>query len=130
MAELVETGKHRATAPWKASGELKRAGGDPTMALAALIHRYKTGKLRIDSNTVIVADEVSLIGIKQQSQLLDIAVETGARVVEMGDTRQIGAVETPALDLVARAVGDKAISKILTTVRQAEDRDKTVALMW
>ena len=118
------------TSPWKASGELKSAKVDQTMALAALIHRYYEGKVKIDRNTVIVADEVSLIGIKDQARLMDIVKETGARLVEIGDTRQIAAVETPALDLVARAIGDDRISKIMTTVRQADDRDKKVALMW
>jgi hypothetical protein len=118
------------TSPWKASGELKSAGVDQTMALAALIHRYEAGKVTIDRNTVIVADEVSLIGMKDQAKLTDIVKETGARLVEIGDTRQIAAVENPALDLVARAIGDDRISKIMTTVRQKNDRDKDVALMW
>jgi len=118
------------TAPWKASGELKGAGADQTMALAALIHRYDAGKLTIDRRTVIVADEVSLIGMKDQVRLMEIVKQTGARLVEIGDTRQIAAVENPALDLVARAIGDESISKILTTIRQKDDRDKDVALMW
>lgn len=118
------------TSPWKASGELKSAGADQTMALAALIHRHDAGKLRINANTVIVADEVSLLGMVDQTRLLTIVKQTGARLIEIGDTRQIGAVENPVLDLIARAVGDEAISKIMTTVRQKNDHDKAVALMW
>jgi ATP-dependent exoDNAse (exonuclease V) alpha subunit len=118
------------TAPWKASGELKSAGLDQTMALAALLHRYDAGKVSIDSRTVLVLDEASLVGMKDQDRLTDIVAQTGARLVEIGDTRQIQAVENPALDLVARAIGDDRISKIMTTVRQRDDHDKAVALMW
>ena len=49
------------------------------MALAALLHRYDAGKVTIDSRTVLVLDEASLVGMKDQDRLTEIVAQTGAR---------------------------------------------------
>ena len=118
------------TVPWRATQPLRDAGVDEALAVEAFVRRVQTGKLTIDANTMIVADEVSLIGVRAQNLLLQMAEEHGARVVEIGDPRQCGAVETPALDLVAGAVGDENIPKLLTTIRQKTQRGRDIATMF
>ena len=59
-----------------------------------------------------------------------LARKTGAQLVEIGDPRQCQAVETPAIDLLAKAIGDEAIPKLLTSIRQQTARGRAVAAMF
>jgi hypothetical protein len=49
------------TVPWKASDALREAGVDHAVAIEAFIRRVDTGQYTLDSNSVILADEVSMI---------------------------------------------------------------------
>ena len=118
------------TVPWKASDPLRDAGVDQAVAIEAFIRRVEAGQHKLDRNTVILADEVSMIGVRQQLALARLARETGAQLVEIGDPRQCQAVETPAIDLLAKAIGDEAIPKLLTSIRQQTARGREVAAMF
>ena len=118
------------TVPWRATGPLRDAGVDDALAVEASSSGLRRGRYTIDENTVIVADEVSMIGVPQQLALLRVAREHGARIVEIGDPRQCGAVETPAIDLMAKAIGDEQIPKLLTSIRQQTQRGREIAGMF
>jgi AAA domain-containing protein len=118
------------TVPWKASAALQDAGVDHAVAIEAFLKRVERGQYTIDARTVIVADEVSQIGIRHQTELLKLVGRTGAQLVEIGDPRQCQAVETPAIDLMAKAIGDDAIPKLLSTIRQHTERGREVATMF
>ena len=118
------------TVPWKASDALRAAGVDHAVAIEAFIRRAEAGQYTLDSNSVILADEVSMIGVRQQLALARLARETGAQLVEIGDPRQCQAVETPAIDLLAKAIGDEAIPKLLTSIRQQTARGREVAALF
>jgi hypothetical protein len=117
------------TVPWKASDALREAGVDHAVAIEAFIRRVETGQYTLDGNSVILADEVSMIGVRQQLALARLAHETGAQLVEIGDPRQCQAVETPAIDLLAKAIGDEAIPKLLTSIRQQTARGREIAAL-
>ena len=68
------------TVPWKSSAALRDAGVDQALAIDAFLKRVETGKIKVDSNTVIVADEVSQIGVRHQVALLKLARATGAQL--------------------------------------------------
>jgi TrwC relaxase/AAA domain len=118
------------TVPWTSSAALRDAGVDQALAIDAFLKRIETGKITVDSNTVIVADEVSQIGVQHQVALLKLARATGAQLHEIGDPRQCQAVSAPGIDLMVKAIGDENIAKILTTVRQQHERDRAVAGMF
>ena len=118
------------TVPWKSSAALRDAGVDQAVAIDAFLKRVETGKIKVDRNTVIVADEVSQIGVRHQVALLTLAAETGAQLVEIGDPRQTQAISSPAIVLMAKAIGDDNIPKYLTTIRQQYERDREVATMF
>jgi hypothetical protein len=77
-----------------------------------------------------VADEVSMIGVRQQLDLLRVARAHGARVVQIGDPRQCGSIETPALNLMCKAISDEQIPKLLTSIRQKTARGREIATMF
>jgi hypothetical protein len=118
------------TVPWKASDALRAADVDHAIAIETFIRRVDAGQYTLDSTSVILADEVSMIGVRQQLALARLARETGAQLVEIGDPRQCQAVETPAVDLLAKAIGDAAIPKLLTSIRQQTARGRAVAAMF
>ncbi len=118
------------TVPWKSSDALRDAGVDHAVAIDAFLRRVEKGQYKVDSKSVIVADEVSQLGVRHQTALLNLVTKTGAQLVEIGDPRQCQAVETPAIDLMAKAIGDEAIPKLLTTIRQKTTRDREVATMF
>ena len=136
VATLVDTwhaaGKtvYGMTVPWKASAALREAGVDHAVAIEAFIKRVEVGQYKLDKNSVIVADEVSMIGVRQQLALARLAAATGAQLVEIGDPRQCQAVETPAIDLLCQAIGDAAIPKLLSSIRQQTARGRAVAAMF
>ena len=118
------------TVPWKPADALRNAGVDHALAIAAFLNRVEKGKIKVDEKTVIVADEVSQIGVPHQIALMKLVSKTGAQLVEIGDPRQCGSVETPAIDLMAKAIGDENIPKLLTTIRQKSEHDRAVATMF
>jgi hypothetical protein len=118
------------TVPWKSAAALRDAGLDQALAIDAFLRRVEKGQIKVDAKTVIVADEVSQIGVRHQVELLKLAARTGAQLVEIGDPRQCQAIETPGIDLMAKAIGDTNIPKILSTIRQRSERDREVATMF
>jgi hypothetical protein len=116
------------TVPWRSTQPLLEAGVDMAVAVADFVHRVRTGKLEINEKTRIVADEVSVVGVPQAWAILrQVADQAGARVVMIGDPRQTGSVETPALELMAEAIGDEQIPKLLTSIRQQSQRGREIA---
>jgi len=118
------------TVPWKSSAALRDAGVDQALAIDAFLKRVETGRIKVDRNTVIIADEVSQIGVQHQVALLKLARATGTQLHEIGDPRQTQAVTSPGIDLMVKAIGDANIAKILTTVRQQHEHDRAVAGMF
>ena len=90
------------------------------------MRRAEKGRYAIDRNSVIVVDEVALLGVKQMHSLMKLQQRTGAQVVLIGDPAQMQAVDAGAVvPLLQQAIGGKAV-EILTSIRQRtqrEDRD-------
>ena len=118
------------TVPWRATEPLKEADVDHAVAIDAFLRRVEKGQYKLDRKSIIVADEVSMIGVKQQLAILRLAAKHGARTIEIGDPRQCQAVETPAIDIIAKAIGDDQIPKLLTSIRQATARGREIVAMF
>ena len=50
-------------------------------------------RLKLDSKTVVVIDESSMLGLEDTSQMLRLAMEAGAKVVMVGDEKQLPSIE-------------------------------------
>ena len=64
------------------------------LTLASLLH--KNGRVngqQIDSNTTILLDEASMVSTRQAIRLMEITRESGTRIIFLGDTKQLGAIE-------------------------------------
>jgi hypothetical protein len=77
----------------QAARTLGRAAGiEPSRTLASLAWRLEQGKLSFDERTVVVLDEAAMTDDRHLLQLLHHAAGARAKVVMVGDHRQLGAV--------------------------------------
>jgi ATP-dependent exoDNAse (exonuclease V) alpha subunit len=78
----------------------------------------------LDKNTVVVVDEVSLVGTRQFLDLLKLREERGFQLVAIGDQKQCQSVEAGnVIDLVNRALPG-SVPEIVTSIRQKHERER------
>lgn len=68
---------------------LKNEGLD-AHTLASFFH---TKDKKLDEKTIIVLDEAGVVGARQMEQLMRLVEKSGARLVQLGDTKQTEAIE-------------------------------------
>jgi len=77
----------------QAARTLGRAAGiEPSRTLASLTWRLEHGQLSLDHRSVVVLDEAAMTEDRHMLQLLHHAAAAHAKVVMVGDHRQLGAV--------------------------------------
>ncbi len=77
----------------QAARTLGRAAGiEPSRTLASLTWRLEHGQLALDDRTVVVLDEAAMTDDRMLLQLLHHAAGARAKVVMVGDHRQLGSV--------------------------------------
>ena len=93
-------------------------------ALSVFLEGAKAGVFVLNRRSVVVVDELGLLGTRQGLELLRLQEARGFRLAMLGDDRQCQAIEAgPIVDLVRRALGPEAVPEILTTVRQRAERE-------
>ncbi|MGH9281345.1 MAG: MobF family relaxase, partial [Acidimicrobiales bacterium] len=86
----------------RAAGVLAAEAGIPADTLAKLLHEYsRPGGARagyaIHSGEVLVLDEASQVSSADFARLVDLAEAAGAKIVAVGDYRQLGSVNAGGL---------------------------------
>ena len=112
---------------WKTASALRDAGIGRTEFSA--LSPFLTGKMkdRLDSNSIVIVDELSQIGRRDMLRLMEMQAERGFTLFAIGDPKQAQAVESgPTISLLQEALGD-AIPEILISVRQRTEREQTIA---
>ena len=70
-------------------------------------------RLQLDSNTVLVVDESSMLSLQDTRQMLRIARDGGAKVVLVGDERQLPAIESVSpFEAIGALLGRFELSEI------------------
>lgn len=119
------------TLAWRQAADLKSAGIAERASVAAFLKRVETGRYRLDRNSVVVVDEVGLLGTRQMLDLLRLQDRSGAQLVLVGDPKQCQAIEAgPVIDLLRQAVGEAAVPQLLTSVRQKTERERRIASLF
>ena len=115
------------TLAWRQAADLKSAGIAERASVAAFLKRVETGRYRLDRRSVVIVDEVGLLGTRQMLDLLRLQLGTGMQIVMVGDPKQCQAIEAgPVIDLLRQAVGEEAVPRILTSVRQKTEREREI----
>jgi hypothetical protein len=139
LRPLVDAWRERGSAvhgialAWRQSDDLAAAGIDRgrLAALSVFLNRVTRGTVPLDGNSVVVVDELGLIGAAQFLQLLRLQQRHGFQIVAVGDPKQAQAIEAgPVIELLRQALGKDAIPEILTTLRQQNERERQTALLF
>ena len=118
---------------WRQSDDLAGAGipDADRAAYSVFLGRVARGQVRLDRASVVVVDELGLLGTRQLLELLRVQAATGCQVVAVGDPKQCQAIEAgPVIELLRRALGADAVPELLTTVRQQSARERGTSLMF
>ena len=119
---------HGVAVGWKQANALTEAGIDRRniRALEAFFSAERRGKISLDEKSVVVVEEISQVGRGHMLKLLTLQQKHGFTLLAIGDPKQIGSIEPPALDLLLATLGDK-VPEILTSIRQRTDRERNIA---
>jgi TrwC relaxase/AAA domain len=118
---------------WRQSDDLAGAGiaESDRAAFSVFLDRVAKGQVRLDRRSVVVVDELGLLGTRQLLELLRVQAATGCQVAAVGDPKQCQAIEAgPVIELLRRALGAEAVPELLTTVRQQSARERETSLMF
>lgn len=97
----------------KAADELQAGSGIQSRTLASLEHAWKQGRDKLESRDVLVIDEAGMVGSRQLGRVLAAAEKAGAKVVLLGDDKQLAAIEAgAALRAVVQHVGAAEITEV------------------
>jgi len=97
----------------KAADELQTGSGIDSRTIASLEFAWKNGKDRLTSRDVLVIDEAGMIGSRQLGRVLKAAEQAGAKVVLLGDDKQLAAIEAgAAFRSVVQHVGAAEITEV------------------
>jgi AAA domain len=119
------------TLAWRQAADLRSAGIDERASIAAFLRRVETGRYKLDHNSVVVVDELGLVGTRQLLELLQLQQKTGAQLTMIGDPNQCQSIEAgPALELLRNALGDEAVPQILTSIRQKTEREREIGYLF
>jgi hypothetical protein len=124
---------HGIALAWRQSDDLAEAGIETrkTRAVESFLRAVQAGRLQLDQKSVLVVDEIGLLGTRQFNDILAVQKNHGFQLVMIGDPKQMQAVEAgPVIDLLRRALGDEAVPELGTSVRQkgADERETTLML--
>ena len=133
LAPLVEAWKADGrevfgiTLAWRQAADLRSAGIAERASVAAFLKRVETGRYLPDRNSVVVVDEVGLLGTRQMLDLLRLQQRTGMQIVMVGDPKQCQSIEAgPVIELLRKAIGEEAVPEILTSIRQKTEREREI----
>jgi len=131
-SELIVTSTG-AQAAERLTAEFSEAGvaaaGYSTRALEAAVAR---GAVTLSPNVTVIHDEAALASTREQAWLLGAAAGSGARVIEVGDPRQSGAVGAgglwPQIEHAARHHG--GLVELARIVRAQDAADRRDQALW
>ena len=139
LAPLVEAWQaegrtvYGAALAWRQTDDLAQAGIPEARraAMSVFLDRASAGVFKLDRDSMVVVDELALLGTRQLLDLLRLQERHGFGVVAVGDPKQCQSVEAgPVVELLRRALGRDALPEILTTVRQQSERERATSLLF
>lgn len=110
-----------------ASQNLARETGIPSRTIASLMLSLRNGKAHLHSKSVVVLDEAGMVGSREFSELQAQAVAAGAKLVCVGDPKQLQPIEAGGIfGSLMRKHGKAEISAIQ---RQRTDFEPLLAFL-
>jgi hypothetical protein len=122
---------HGIALAWRQSDDLADAGISSTRAIEPFLRAVERDRVKLNQKSVVVVDELGLLGTRQLNQLLHAQRSHGFQVVAIGDPKQMQSVEAGAVvELLRRALGENAIPTLETSIRQVSADERETVLMF
>jgi hypothetical protein len=124
---------HGIALAWRQSDDLVEAGIEPgnTRAVASFLKAAEAEKLGLNRKSVVVIDEVGLLGTRQLNDILAIQKKCGFQLVMLGDLKQMQSVEAGSvIELLRRALGADNVPELASSVRQHDAEERETVLMF
>ena len=102
----------------KAAKTLEQESGIQSTHIHDLIWKLENQQLVIDSDNLIVVDEAGMVGTKIMNRLISIAESHGAKLVLVGDHRQLQAISAGA---PFRSIAERFGCKEMNHIRRQRD---------
>jgi len=102
----------------KAADELQNGSGIESRTLHSLEYAWTSGRDPLTKRDVIVVDEAGMVGSRQLGRILAAADQAGAKVVLLGDDKQLAAIEAGA---GFRAIQERVGAAEITQIRRQRD---------
>ncbi|HUX79702.1 MAG TPA: AAA family ATPase [Alphaproteobacteria bacterium] len=77
----------------KVAADLRQSGFEEAKTCHSFLFSYKNNRDTINSNTLMVVDEAAMLGTEVSVELFHVIKTTGAKLVLVGDDRQLSSVE-------------------------------------
>jgi Ti-type conjugative transfer relaxase TraA len=101
----------------KAAEGLEKYSAIPSQTLHSLLRDLEQGHTTLSNKTVLVVDEAGMVGSRQMAALVEHVQGAGAKLVLVGDTRQLQAIDAGA---AFRAIQDRVGGVELIDVRRQQ----------
>ena len=102
----------------KAANGLQQGSGIRSSTIASLLHGLGTGREELDAKTVLVIDEAGMVGTRQMHALVGWAKKASAKLVLVGDEKQLQPIDAGApFAAISKAIGTANLTEI---IRQRE----------
>ncbi len=124
---------HGIALAWRQSDDLAEAGiaAANTRAVTAFLRDLERGKLVLGRKSVVVVDEVGLLGTRQLNAIMAAQAEKKFHLVMIGDPKQMQAVEAgPVIELLRQALGAGKVPELGSSVRQKAEEERETVLMF
>jgi conjugative relaxase-like TrwC/TraI family protein len=107
----------------------QQAGADARADLArtidGLVHRVRAGGLQLTEADVLLVDEAGMIDHARYADLLEVAAEAGATLIQVGDDKQLSPVGPGGLWVsthqMAKAAGNAAELRVVRRAREEKE---------
>lgn len=76
-----------------ASQNLSRETGIPSRTIASLLLSLRSGRAKLSAKTILFLDEAGMVGSREFAMLQDAVLDAGAKLVSVGDPKQLQPIE-------------------------------------
>lgn len=97
---------------------LEEGAGIKSATVARTLLDLENGKKTFTARTVLVVDEAGMVGTRQMARLIDEVSKAGAKLVLVGDEKQLQPIEHGA---PFKAIGDRVGRAELTDIKRQRD---------